>query len=119
MDEGSGYISNRRAKKYVDQLNDQRFAGYQDWRMPTVEELASLLARKRQSDVHLNPVFDSKQTRCWTADKGESKSWSWYKGAWLVDFKNGRVSEAYWDRESGGQYRKNANNYVKAVRSVR
>jgi hypothetical protein len=116
---GSSFLSNRRAKKYIEQLNSRRFAGYYDWRMPTVEELASLLARKRDSGVHLNPVFDRKQSRCWTADKGESKSWSWYKGAWLIDFKNGQVNEAYWRGEKGGSYSKNPENHVKAVRSDR
>ena len=99
---GSSFLSNRRAKKYIEQLNSRRFAGYYDWRMPTVEELASLLARKRDSGVYLNLVFDRKQSRCWTADKGESKSWSWYKGAWLIDFKNGQVNEAYWTGQRGG-----------------
>jgi hypothetical protein len=116
---GSSFLSNRRAKAYIEQLNSRRFAGYSDWRMPTVEELSSLLARKSESGVHLNPVFHRKQSRCWTADKGESKSWSWYKGAWLVDFKNGQVNEAYWTSEAGGRYRKNSENYVKAVRSIR
>jgi len=116
---GSSFLSNRRAKKYIEQLNGQRFAGHQDWRMPTVEELASLLARKRESGVHLSPFFDHKQSRCWTADKGESKSWSWYKGAWLIDFKNGQVDEAYWTREKGGSYSKNPENCVKAARSAK
>ncbi len=116
---GSSLFSNRRAKEYINELNRQRVAGHSDWRMPTVEELASLLARKRESGVYLDPVFNRKQSRCWTADKCESQSWSWYKGAWLVDFKNGFVDEAYWSGERGGSYRKNAENYVKAVRSVR
>ncbi|MGD2186420.1 MAG: DUF1566 domain-containing protein [Desulfobacterales bacterium] len=116
---GSNLLSNRRAKEYIKQLNRRRFASYSDWRLPTVEELASLLARKRESGVHLNPVFNRKQSRCWTADKAESQSWSWYKGAWLVDFKNGFVDDAYWSGEASGTYRKNAENYVKAVRSAR
>jgi len=115
---GSSRLSNRRAKEYIKQLNRQRLAGYSDWRMPTVEELASLLAGSTKNGVHIDPAFDYKQTRCWTIDRCESQSWSWYKGAWLVDFKNGGVNEAYWSG-SGGQYSKNVENCTKAVRSDR
>ena len=87
--------------------------------MPTVEELASLLAPKKNNGAHVDPVFDHRQTMCWTIDRCESQSWSWYKGAWLIDFKNGQVNEAYWTREKGGSYRKNSENHVKAVRSVK
>ncbi len=116
---GSSRLYNGRAKEYIKQLNKQRFAGYSGWRMPTVEELASLLVRKRTNGAHMDPVFDRKQTLCWTIDKCESQSWSWYKGAWLVDFKNGEVNEAYWTGSGSGQYSKNTENYVKAVRSDR
>lgn len=116
---GSSFLSNKRAKKYIEQLNGKRFAGHSDWRMPTVEELASLLAPKKNNGTHVNTVFDNRQTMCWTIDRCESQSWSWYKGAWLIDFENGQVNEAYWTREKGGRYRKNPENCVKAVRSVR
>ena len=116
---GSSPLSNRRAREYINQLNQRGLAGYSDWRMPTVEELASLLAGDRENGAHINSVFDYKQTRCWTIDRCESQSWSWYKGAWLVDFKNGGINEAYWTGERSGRYSKNTENYTKAVRSVR
>ncbi len=116
---GSSRLYNSRAKEYIKQLNKQRFAGYSGWRMPTVEELASLLVRKRTNGAHMDPVFDHKQTLSWTIDRSESQSWSWYKGAWLVDFKNGTVNEAYWRGTGSGQYSKNTENHVKAVRTVR
>jgi hypothetical protein len=112
----SSSLENRGAKKYIKKLNKQRFAGFSDWRMPTVEELASLLETRRKDGVHIASVFDNKQTRCWTADKCESQGWSWNKGTLLVDFKNGGVRQADW---SAWRHEKGPENYVKAVRSVK
>jgi serine/threonine-protein kinase len=113
-------LGNHRANIYIKRLNQERFAGHSGWRMPTVEELASLLARKRQSGVHLAPVFDYKQIRCWTIDQCEP-NYPHFRGAWLINFQNGEVSQAYYRKgdPEWGRYRQNTENYVKAVRSVK
>jgi hypothetical protein len=115
-------LDNRGANKYVEQLNSKHFAGYSDWRMPTIEELASLLARNRNKGAHIAPVFDNHQTSCWSADKFDWRR-RLFDRKWIVNFKQGQVLEAVFFKPS--MYRnyatstKNETNYVKAVRTVK
>ena len=89
------------AKKYVEGLNRDRFAGYTDWRLPTVDELASLLEpEEKNGDLYIDPVFDRNQRWCWTADQRASG------GAWFVHFNLGHVYPNFLVFD----------NYVRAVR---
>ena len=75
-----------KAEEYVDGLNREGFAGFADWRLPTVEELLSLMEpEKNQDGNYISPLFDQKQWWCWTKDKRAGG------GAWLVYFILGYV----------------------------
>jgi hypothetical protein len=90
------------AKRYVKELNRQRFTGHSDLRLITLEELCSLVeSRKRNGDLYIDPVFDSRQHWCWSADM------LWPDSAWYVHFHGGGVSWRLLNNAS----------YVRAVRS--
>ena len=83
------YMPWSEAQAYVDELNRNRFAGFSDWRLPTIEELASLLEPTEQNgDLYIDPKFDAHQRWCWSSDKRSSGS------AWYVVFNRGLVPAA-------------------------
>lgn len=93
------------AKNYVEQLNSTQSAGYSDWRLPTIEELASLLEFRKSpvQPLYLDPLFDQTQTICWSADILDSAA-----NVWFVYFAHGYVSHTDADSRL----------YVRAVRSI-
>jgi hypothetical protein len=108
----------KRARTYVKQLNKDQFAGYSDWRLPTIDELASLVERETVNGVNVDPIFDSKQTSCWSADRGPEFLGSARKAPqfWHVNFREGSLGLTqlpifHWVVPT--------RRYVRAVRSLR
>jgi len=77
------YITYADAEKYIRELNDKRFVGHNDWRLPTLEEAMSLMEPTKHDGWHLPPVFHPTQRWIWTADKESSGV------AWVVSFYEG------------------------------
>jgi hypothetical protein len=93
-----------RAKWYAGH-SSKGYAGYHDWRLPTLEEAVSLLQfDKNDRGLYIDPVFSDKQSYIWTGDIYGSEA------TWRVRFKLGAVfgSSIYY-----------INGYVRPVRSVR
>lgn len=73
-------------KDWVRNLNSREYAGYHDWRLPTVEEAASLLeSGKNNRGLYIAPLFSNMQNTIWTGDEYGLQD------AWLVDFYYGNV----------------------------
>jgi len=71
------------AEAYVRELNAQKYADFDDWRLPTLEEALSLRKLERSSKknvkLYLDPVFDYTQRGIWTSDR-ESAERVWTVG---------------------------------------
>jgi hypothetical protein len=111
----------KRAKSYVKELNDNRFVGYSDWRLATTEELASLLERRRIDGWHVDPLFNKKQKRCWSSDKGPPfGGWSSNPPqVWYVSFREGTIDLQVVTLRDGEHRAFPSHIYVRAVRSIK
>ena len=71
---------------YVDRLNLDRYAGFRDWRIPTLEEAMSLMQPEAQDGYHLSPAFRRDVAIMWSADRTEDGR------GWAVYFADGIAS---------------------------
>ncbi|MCP4024301.1 MAG: DUF1566 domain-containing protein, partial [Desulfobacteraceae bacterium] len=94
------YMDIKAALKYVDRLNNEKYMGYSDWRLPSLEELFSILENKKQGRMYIDPLFGPKQIFCW------SNNMSIMGYHWGILFTEG-IAYNYQDTF-----------YVKAVRSI-
>ena len=81
------------ARKYITALNNEKYGGYDNWRLPTLEEAMSLTeSMKNDEGLCINTDFDVTQDRIWTADQRNASS------SWTVDFNHGycNVNHADW-----------------------
>ncbi|MCU0577965.1 MAG: protein kinase [Desulfobacterota bacterium] len=84
---GSAYpLTWPEAGAYARDLNRQRFAGRLDWRLPTVDELLSLITERPQVHSYcLSLPLDPEKKRFWSADRRS------FTAAWAVSIDLGFV----------------------------
>jgi len=82
------------AQPYIDRLNAEHFAGYTDWRLPSIEELATLMTRERlNDDLYVSPVFSNRMW-FWSCDiggAGAGRDWASSSFAWAINFNYGSL----------------------------
>ncbi len=77
------------AEKYVRELNYRKYGGYSNWRLPTLEEVMSLMEPNKRGDLYLDSIFDRQQHAIWVADKYNRDE------AWSVHFALGVCSHSH------------------------
>jgi hypothetical protein len=96
-------MSRAAAADAIAALNSQKYAGYADWRLPTLEEAMSLVRPDAADGLYMDPVFAPRTAPfIWTADDEAGGA------GWLVNFFYGSC-----DTEKLGFYA-----YSRAVRAV-
>jgi hypothetical protein len=90
------------AASHIRERNRRGIGGYDDWRLPTLEELLSLMERSwGDGGLYLNDLFDSGPRSCWSVDtRGDSRAWKVnYHLGYAVD---ALVEERNWVRAVRG-----------------
>ena len=90
------------AEEYVLRLRSRVFAGFADWRLPTLEEAGALLTPELHGGLHLEPAFEKSAPFVWTHDRHPGDR------IWMVYFLEGLI-----DSE-----RPSFHAWVRAVRSA-
>ncbi len=73
-------------KKWLSYFNREKYAGFGDWRLPTLKEAASLLNIPQTEDsLYLPLMFSTRQKKIWTSNIYG------FNGAWVVCFDEGYI----------------------------
>lgn len=76
-----------KVREWLDGLNQGQYAGFSDWRLPTIEEAASLMEpTESRYSLYIDVVFHRAQKYIWTSDKVSDRQ------GWAVDYFGGDIN---------------------------
>ena len=101
-DDGNHKMTWQEASRYAKKLNREKFAGFDDWRVPTIEELRTIVDYDRYNLAVKKEFKNIDSQQYWSSTTLASDS----SRAWIVYFKGGY----------DGWYNKSGNNYAVCVR---
>ena len=71
---GIAFMTYEETENYIQKLKFDKFASFDDWRLPTLEEAMSLMEPKQKNmTLFIDLNFDRKQRIIWTADKSSDQ----------------------------------------------
>ncbi len=88
---------------FIGRINNQRLGGFDDWRLPSKDELESLLLKGERPAVAMGWFPNTVLSVYWSATTNANHT----SNAWVVNFSNGVVD----------YYSKSSSYYVRAVRA--
>ncbi len=110
-------LTYRMAKAYIKELNQKKFGGYSDWRLPTIEELASLLRADELYGAYTDGIFQNAASTFWSADQTDGKNKR--QARLIISFNTGGIllseGNPYAKMKT---YNKHTDNYVRPVRTA-
>lgn len=83
------------ASRIARQASSNHFAGFVNWRLPTVQELESIVEKQCQTPaINLDVFLHSPSKGVWSMSESSYNAWS-------IDFGNGTAFQAF---KAGGKY---------------